>query len=419
MASHGHVAAARPAPPRPPRTPCTPLSTRIRHQEHELEELTRRREMKYGNLDLPDKGPAGPAEGTAQRAVGTTFTTVQSRIAALDFQLDELKKSRSSMGTPKIRRAPKIERKTISSQMTEEQLLRLYTKHASGAQYGSSRANAYNAEAANASAAERRRRVTAAADGLDLRALQALLADIHILVDLPEGPDREAAASRWLEELDIDGNGTVEWYELRRWWIAGGGAYTVNMGREQAKVAANRLGSRTSQWLPRTPTRPPRYPGLYYGGRLHLPIGDHPEGEYTPAQLFTEEQLARRPWLPHSAVMHAAAATRHQATIARRPTSTAVQRRTLPTRDWHQPASNLAQERKANGCAPRPTSRIAGGRQRPRSAEQTSTSHAHHAAPAAATRPQSALVRPAPKLFDKAAEEKEGTLNLWEGDGKV
>ena len=250
-----------------------------------------------------------------------------------------------------------IERRTIRGCITEEHLFSLFNKHMTS---NSTQANAFaTAESterqkeANAGS-ERRRRVQAVADGLDKKALVALMGEIHVLADIPEGADRVAAARRWFRELDADGNGTIEWYELRNWWVNGGGNYTVNLGRLAAAAAVTRLRVR-SQWMPRTPPRPPRFPGVYYSGRLHRPLKDawvpawsdsrpastapdEAAGDIarraapTPEQLFSKEMLARRPWGAPGVNMR-----KHAPTRPRSRTSTAEARRESPTRVWHAP----------------------------------------------------------------------------------
>lgn len=267
---------------RPPRPPRTPLSTQITNQELELDRVRKRREAHFGTCLEVEHGQDSAMP--AWKVGAAAYPTVEARLVALGLYLEEFRAPQKARRHP-----PKIERKTISSAISEDVLRRLYAKHASG-DYGRT----------TRQSVQTRARAPHVPDGLDARALIGLLSELHVLVDMP-APDRDAAAARWMEELDIDGNGIIEWYELRRWWVGGGGAYTVNLGRLEAAAAADRLSTGRSQWLARTPTRPPRYPGLYYQGRLHQPIHGNELGVATPAQLYTPEQLARRPWSARAA----------------------------------------------------------------------------------------------------------------------
>ena len=68
------------------------------------------------------------------------------------------------------------------------------------------------------------------------RAQALLLAEIGLLSGTA-GPEQEAASRAWLGRMDADGNGTIEWAELREWWHApGGGKATVSAARAVAKL---------------------------------------------------------------------------------------------------------------------------------------------------------------------------------------
>ena len=235
MAAAGTAAVAPPVAWRKP--PRTPLSTKIAKQELELDRVRRNREAQFGpSLEVPTSQEN--VLPTRKQPDADGYSTVGARIAALALYVEQLRapdkvKQRQS-------NAPaKVERRTISSAISEDVLRRLYAKH-TNADYGTAtrRDIAVRPRAANAT------------DGLDTYALAGLLSEMHVLADIPE-PDREAAGHRWMEELDIDGNGIIEWYELRRWWVGGGGGYHVNLGRLEAAAAAERLSSGRSPWLAR------------------------------------------------------------------------------------------------------------------------------------------------------------------------
>ena len=62
--------------------------------------------------------------------------------------------------------------------------------------------------------------------------LALLLSEVGILSG-SAGPEQEAATRMWLSQIDEDGNGTIEWAELLKWWLAPAGGKAI--------VAAARL----------------------------------------------------------------------------------------------------------------------------------------------------------------------------------
>ena len=57
--------------------------------------------------------------------------------------------------------------------------------------------------------------------GLDKEEMIGLLDEIGVLGVANER--ERTIAKQWLKELDLDGNGIVEWKELKKWWAKGGG----------------------------------------------------------------------------------------------------------------------------------------------------------------------------------------------------
>ena len=225
-----------------------------------------------------------------------------------------------------------IEHQTISSIVTEEQLLQLFNKYLTNESKG---ANAFVSKDSHeweqklTMASEWRRRMPSAASGLDRTALGAMLADIHSRIEIPEA-DRLAAARRWLKELDIDGNGTVEWHELLKWFHADGGSYSVNVGRMTAAAASERLAVARSMWLPRTPPRPPRDWNVERGNACRTSVSMlAATARGSPAAAFAPRNRLQ-PSRPGSAPARSVP-PRHR---ARAPRWTAQERRGLETGVW-------------------------------------------------------------------------------------
>ena len=71
---------------------------------------------------------------------------------------------------------------------------------------------------------------------IDKWELALLLVELGLLSGAA-GPDQEAATRQWLAKMDADGNGTIEWEELKEWWNApGGGKATVAAARLVPKL---------------------------------------------------------------------------------------------------------------------------------------------------------------------------------------
>ena len=106
--------------------------------------------------------------------------------------------------------------------------------------------------------------------GLDKWELSALLTEIGLVAEIRAGQDMERAMRTWMRELDVDGNGLIEWSEMRSWFNKCGGRYKVRP-RPLAEVAAERLAAE-SHWLPRR-RRTGRPPPA-------LPVVDGAQSEY-------------------------------------------------------------------------------------------------------------------------------------------
>ena len=81
---------------------------------------------------------------------------------------------------------------------------------------------------------------------IDKWELALLLIELGLLTGTA-GPEQEAATRAWLAKMDADGNGTIEWEELRDWWYApGGGKALVSAARLVTKLR-DRMAARKSK----------------------------------------------------------------------------------------------------------------------------------------------------------------------------
>ena len=145
--------------------------------------------------------------------------------------------------------APAFIHRTLSDEIDEAALYALFLKHGTSlAQdkfaFGAAERYATEEERSAEAAQQQLRgglRGRKVDGGLDKWELEALMTELGAAAPLP-GPEREAAAKRWLRQLDADGNGTVEWNELRAWWAKGGGSYRVK-APSLAELAVQRLAA--------------------------------------------------------------------------------------------------------------------------------------------------------------------------------
>ena len=160
--------------------------------------------------------------------------------------------------------------------------------------------------------------------GLDKWELTALLMEIGLVADIRVGQDMERAMKTWMRELDVDGNGLIEWSEMRSWFNKCGGRYKVRP-RPLAEVAAERL-SAESHWLPRQ-RRTGRPPPA-------LPVVDGAQSEYamTGRRPRSSPPLKTTPRAPRSA------------------RSTAADRRLSTTRKYHKGGAAPASARPTFGA---------------------------------------------------------------------
>lgn len=228
--------------------------------------------------------------------------------------------------------------------VNEDQLYALFKKHRSAD--SSQQASAFQKNSVQSLHIEDHRRAKLAdiaGNGLDRWELTSLLAELGLLAKL-NAKERDVASKQWLAALDADGNGTIEWSELRRWWRGGGqasgdsrgrsgsgggerGGSFKMLGRPPHEIVTERL-STISQWLPRTPPRSPRT---------------------TPS---SPRPLSGGGWWPPPSP-----------TSPRVPASTAAERRAIKTNAWHG-RPHTARTSNASGSearpppppAPRPTS---------------------------------------------------------------
>ena len=73
--------------------------------------------------------------------------------------------------------------------------------------------------------------------------LALLLIELGVLSDVP-GPAQEAATRLWLSKMDADGNGTIEWEELKDWWNAPGGGKAMATAARLVQKLRKRISAR-------------------------------------------------------------------------------------------------------------------------------------------------------------------------------
>ena len=151
--------------------------------------------------------------------------------------------------------AVKVEEKFASSHLDEAALYKLFVKHGKDLYPATPRWSPAQMVKAAAGAPE----VAVAMKfrdalkgptlegGLDKEEMIGLLDEIGVL-GVANERERTSAAKQWLKELDLDGNGIVEWKELKKWWAKGGGRYKVKTRPVPEYV--DRLASQ-SHWLSR------------------------------------------------------------------------------------------------------------------------------------------------------------------------
>lgn len=202
----------------------------------------------------------------------------------------------------------------------EASLYALFIKHnssVSGPRHRKFRASAETAAALTEAHEEmqrtsRRSRDIAETGGLDAIELAALFSELGLVAQL-DSAHQEAASRQWLKQLDADGNGTVEWVELKSWWARGKGVFTVK-AKTAGEVASERLHA-TSHWL----SRRRRNSISADGSNRPPPPVPVVEGAYDTYAVFGTR--------PESA--------RLRPTVARKPRSTTAERRGLATAAWH------------------------------------------------------------------------------------
>ena len=234
----------------------------------------------------------------------------------------------------------------------EAMLYKLFVKHSSAAQIASRRKLRSSQEDAEKRAEEEKKRVAVRVrvveGGLDAWELQALIKELGLLAELDK-EHQERAASQWLKQLDADGNGTVEWMELKAWWTQSRGRYTVR-AKTTGEKASERLQA-PSHWLNRRRR-----------GRRSQWSLKGAEGAEGAAGAASADGEMPRPPPPRLALDDASnqfaligirpASARLERTVPRQPASTNAQRRLQSTEKWH---GNTPRSARPHRPAPAPT----------------------------------------------------------------